>query len=466
MRMLKLTDHMDAFPTQIWLEIFPGQASANHYSNDIAARNAHLSRLCLNTVLEWLQTEADLNTDFALIPSESNLPSLWELLPGVVIQLDQTRLALIPSETVDPDQFCVPFEWVDIPNWAADYYLAIQMDLEEEPRLRIWGFTTHQALKAGTVDSIKRLYKLDREAITENLNVFWVMRSLNATPPKAPLSPLPTLTLDQLEALLNQLGQPTLYSPRLEVHFEQWAAVIANDQWRNLLFQKRQPVLAAPIDLRQWFQQAIDETWQALESLILPAQSMATRGMSQSDGMESITPILRLMQSAESEQIRQQAAGILGEIGSEHPEAVTALVNLVETAQKEETRWQAALSLGKIAPNHPLAGVRRARLIDLGLQLEQHSVALVVAIMPKTSDRIGVFLQVQSANPQVNLPPHLKVSVLSESGETRLQAEARQDERSRGKDQSLDLRFSPPAGSRFQIKVELNQAAVIEEFLA
>jgi Protein of unknown function (DUF1822) len=466
MRMLKLTDHRDAFPTQIWLEISPHQMSDQSYANDIAARNAYISRLCLDTIVEWLETEA-LKTDFALIPSEANLPSLWELIPGAVIQLGQTRLALIPSETVDPDQFCVPFEWVDIPDWAADYYLAIQMDLEEaEPRLRIWGFATHEALKSGSVDAVKRLYKLDREAMTENLNVLWVMRSLNSNPPKAPLAPLPTLSLDQLESLLNQLGQPTLYSPRLEVPFEQWAAVITNDHWRNLLSQKRQPAIASPpsINLRQWFQQAIDETWQAVESLIAP--TIAVRGLSQSDSIDSITPILRLVQSAESEQIRQQAAGILGEIGSDHPEAVDALVNLVETAQQEETRWQAALSLGKIAPEHPLAGVRRARLIDLGLQLEQHSVALVVAIMPKTRDRIGVFLQVQSVDPQVNLPPNLKVSVLSESGETRLQAEARQDERSRGKDKSLELRFSPPAGSRFQVKVELNQAAVIEEFLA
>lgn len=500
--MLKLIDRVDAFPNQLWLEICSKPpASPMTYSNDIARRNAYISQLCVTTIVEWLQTEPDFQTEsIAILPDEANLPTIWEFLPGAVIQLGQTKLALIPSETIDPDQFCVPFEWVDIPNWAADYYLAVQMDLEDEEQwLRVWGFTTHQALKAGTVDPVKRLYKLDREEMNENLNVLWAIRSAQSVTPKEPphlatasksLPALSPLSLDQLESLLAQLSQPTLYSPRLEVPFDQWAAVIANDRWRNLLCERRQQALMKPtvqstvqssVNLRQWLQQTVEEAWQTVESLFATAQAIPVRGVPQTDSSlnaiaaqnsPAIAPILRLVQSTNSEQIRQQAAGILGEIGANHPEAIEALVNLVQTAQQEETRWQAALSLGKIAPHHPLAGIRRARLLDLGVQLSDYSLALVVAIMPKPSDslrgdqRVSVFLQVQSLNPQLHLPPQLKIKVLSESGETRLQAESRSDEQGRGKDKSIDLRFSPPAGSRFRVKIELNDACVTEEFLA
>ena len=34
---------------------------------------------------------------------------------------------LIPSEAIDDSELEVPQEWVDIPSWAADYYLAVQI---------------------------------------------------------------------------------------------------------------------------------------------------------------------------------------------------------------------------------------------------------------------------------------------------------------------------------------------------
>jgi hypothetical protein len=443
------------------------QITQDHpYSNDVAHRNAYISRLCLDTVIPWLRSESD--ETISIMPS---LESVWEFLPGAMIQLGQTKLALIPSEIDPADQFCVPFEWVDIPNWAADYYLAIQMNLEEDEHwLRIWGFTTHQRLKAGDTNTVKRLYQLDRADLIENLNVLWTARSLNLESPLPPMS-FPKLSLDQLESLLDQLSQSTLYSPRLEVPFEHWAALLSNENWRQLLYQRRQPIEVtepskSSVNLRDWLNQTIEETWQAIESILAPAQVSPARSATQADASDAIAPILRLVKSTASEQIRQQAAGVLGEIGTNQPEVIDVLVELLQTAQQEETRWQAALSLGKIAPQHPLAGVRRARVVDLGMQLDRHAIVLIVAIMPKQRDRLGVFLQVQSVTPQFPLPPHLTVSVLSDSGETRLKAEARSDDQANGKDQSLELRFSPPIGTRFQVKIELNDAFIVEEFLA
>jgi hypothetical protein len=485
--MLKLAHRMEAFPRQLWLEISPAEVAAaiaqtQPYSNDIAQRNAYISCLCLSAMLNWFQTEPDFQTEsIAIIPEQPDLPSIWELLPGAVVQLGQVKLAFIPSEASEPDELIVPFEWVDIPNLAADYYLAVQLNLEAdavgEQWLRVWGFATHTQIKAGICDPNKRVYKLGWLDLIEDLNVLWTMRSLSIPPEAIATSTLPILLLDQLEVLLHQLSQPTLYSPRLEVPFPQWAAVLSNHHWRNLLYQRRLascltqavPATADTINLRQWLQgvnQAIATTWNAVEAILSPAQLSPVRGVNTADSsLEAIAPILKLVQSTESEHIRKQAVAVLGEIGFDHPETIDVLVNLLQVSQSEETRWQAALSLGKIAPQHPLAGVRRARLLDLGLQLEQHAIALVVAIMPKAGDRMGVFLQVQSVDQQLDLPPHLKISVLTETGEVRLQAESRWDEQGNGKDKSIDLRFTPPAGARFQVKVELNDVYVMEEFL-
>jgi Protein of unknown function (DUF1822) len=351
------------------------------------------------------------------------------------------------------------------------------------------GFATHAQLKAGTIDSVKRLYHLDSQVLTEDLNVLWTLRSLHPKSPESPESPdhasataLPTLSLDQLEALLDQLSQPTPYSPRLEVPFQQWAALLANPNHRQVLYQRRQTAklqsTPALTNLRQWLQQVtqtLGTSWQTVEAVIAPL-SPAVRGSTSSNATwDAIAPVLQLVKTTTSEQIRQQAAGVLGEIGADYPEAIDTLVELLQTTQEEETRWQAALSLGKLAPQHPLAGIRRARLIDLGLQIDHQEIALIVALMPKPGDRIGVFLQVQAIDQQSNLPPHLKLSILSESGETRLQAETRRNELFNskdisskdisGKDKSINLRFSPPAGTRFCAKIELNHSCIIEEFL-
>ncbi len=469
---LKFKHQMAAFPKHCWWEISAGEMEraklqSRAYSNDIARRNAYISDLCLKTVVNWLETEPDLQAEsLTILPSKADLPSIWEFLPGVALQLGPIKLVLIPSETLETDQFSVPFEWVDISPWAADYYLAVQMNLEEDQHwMRIWGFTTHKRLKLGTIDPVKRLYKMDAQDLTQDLNVLWTMRSI--APAIIPPSPLAKLSLDALNLLLDQLSQPTIYSPRLELAFDQWSAVIANDRWRRILCDRRQrSVLPSPVpalvNLRQWLQRmAVEDPWQTTDAFLV--QAVPVRGPAQLEStLEAIAPILRLVRTTTSEQIRQQAAGVLGEIGANHPETVDLLVELLQSEQAE-TRWQAAISLGKVAPDHPLSGIRRAKLIDLGLQLDHDSIALIVAIMPTVGDRIAVFLQVQSVDQRLDLPPQLKISVLSASGETRLQAEVKSDTESR--DKSIDLRFSPPSGSRFQVKVELNDICVTEEFL-
>lgn len=221
-----------------------------------------------------------------------------------------------------------------------------------------------------------------------------------------------------------------------------------------------------PTNLNNWLQNIFDAGWETVEMLLNPPQLGYVRGgaVAQAPTQEAIDSVISLTKPDRTEETRTQAAGVLGEIGAGNANAVNALVELLQTAQERETRWQAALSLGKIAPNHPLAGIRRARAIDLGLELDGYTVALILAIMPQSDGRIGVFLQVEPTGNLEVLPPNLKLKVLSDSGETRLEVAARSDELGRGKDMSIGRRFTPPTGACFQVQLELNNVIFTEVF--
>jgi hypothetical protein len=173
-----------------------------------------------------------------------------------------------------------------------------------------------------------------------------------------------------------------------------------------------------------------------------------------------------LLEPDQPEDVRAQAAGVLGDMGVTNSTTINALTELLETTEDEETRWQAALSLGKLDPNHPQAGIRRVRAIDLTPKRNAEQVALMVAIKPKANDRIGVWLQVEPLGSLTVLPGGLTLRVLSMSGETRLQVEARSDNQGRGLDRSIGRRFSPPPETGFQVQVQLGSMTVTEEFLA
>lgn len=248
------------------------QSRTQAYSNNPARWNAYQNYLCLKVFEMWLEAETDLQDKPKVWPHLNELPSFWEVVNGTVITLGETRLALILSETINPQELRVQREWVDIPEWAAHYYLAIQLNLEDR-WLRVLGYATHAQLKQeGKYDPIDRTICLNRESLIEDLNVMWVALEL-FTSSKPDVEPLPTLSPPKAEVLLNQLSQPSPYSPRLDVPFQQWAAMIASSNWRQLLYQQRSQRVSTPkaqVNLSQWVQGIFEAGWQVVENLIVP----------------------------------------------------------------------------------------------------------------------------------------------------------------------------------------------------
>lgn len=481
--MLKLRKLSTIYPKQLWLRLSQElqeeawQQSQAH-GNAASRCQAYLNYLCLKTFVPWIKAwlaEANQAKDRI---SDTTCDSLWEFVNGTPIELEGIRLVLIPSETSDLEEFAVPCEWVDIPSWRKDYYVAVQINLGESEQswLRVWGYATYEKLKSrGIYDESDRTYYLNQEVLAEDLTQMLLVLQPDSNPQTA--APQPQLSAQLAQELLTQLSNPSIYSPRLTVPLEQWAALLVDEEWRQELYKERlrlavtsTPNLAV-VNLRQWLQQTqtiIEEIWQAVETLLTPPEFSAVRGTENPEvtvSSAAIAPVIRLLQSDRPEKERCQAAGVLGQIGLGHPEAIEALTQLLRTANDEETRWEAALSLGKIAPNHPQAGVSKARLIDLGMQLAGCQVALIVIIRPKTEEKIGVRLQVQPISQPHKLPPHLTLSVIAD-GETHLQAQTRSDEQGEGKDKILQLGFSPPPGTQFQVRVMLDGICVSEDFVA
>ena len=228
------------------------------------------------------------------------------------------------------------------------------------------------------------------------------------------------------------------------------------------------------VELRLWLrhivglgQNLVEDGWQTFEDIFASPEPIPFRSPKGSEhtSPDAIASVIRLLQPNQPEQIRCEAAGVLGEIGAGNSDVINALTELLHSAKEEDTRWRAAISLGKVDPENPQAAISKVRIIDLGMQLGDIVVALVVTIMPKANGRIGVFLQVKPPN-ETTLPSNLKLSLLSESGETLREVEARSDLSGRGKDKSIELRFFPPPETFFRVRVTRDNVSVTQNFVA
>jgi hypothetical protein len=224
--------------------------------------NTYLNQLCLNTCLNWLQADR-LPTAKAAME-----PALWEIINGSIVTVDNIRIALIPTEAIDRSELEVPQEWVDIPSWAADYYLGVQI-APDCRSIAIYGFTTHEQLKTqGTYDLQSRNYCLDIDDLTPDLNALWLTYPrYTPSQTRTPITALPSLDSAQADRLIERLGNPAKIMPRLEVPFQTWGALIENPQWRQRLCQQRMGnPTPAFTQLKGWLQGQFNEMWQTIEA--------------------------------------------------------------------------------------------------------------------------------------------------------------------------------------------------------
>lgn len=248
-------------PTNLWLEIPEEQTKiweqSQAFSTDNRRWMAYLNRLSLKAFLPWLNEVYA--ADAKVFPNSATLPSIWEATNGTGISFNDKKLVLIPTEALDISELRVPQEWVDIPNWSADYYAAVQVNVEEN-YIRIWGYTSQVNLKnKATYDANDKAYCIDKEDLISNLSILWISRQLcpeeitkNETVPMAELS------TTQAENLITRLGNPQLINPRQQVPFSMWGALLEHGAWRQALYEKRQG-MPRQWSIRQWMQNGVSE---------------------------------------------------------------------------------------------------------------------------------------------------------------------------------------------------------------
>jgi Protein of unknown function (DUF1822) len=230
------------------------------HSNSTSRYQAYLNELCLSAILPWLQE--DIAPQAKVWLNTTALPSFWELVNGTVICIDSTRVVLVPQESIDLSELRVPQEWIDIPTWAGDYYLGVEIE-PEDGYVSIWGYCTHAQLKnQGVYDASTRTYALDASDIVNDICIFSVARQVCPNEvTRSEVAALPALSATQAQNLIVRLGDREMLAPRLSIPFQTWGALIEHGGWRTSLYQRRigQP---EQFSVLQWLQSGISQAAQ------------------------------------------------------------------------------------------------------------------------------------------------------------------------------------------------------------
>lgn len=269
-----------AEPTEWWLEVPPNlQTECWQASQPLVSpfrrQDFYLNQLCLQSFLPWFQ----LNYAPTATIGCPGLPSIGEVVNGSSITLASKRIVLLPTDTFDSEDLEIPQEWVDIPGWAADFYFAIQIGLEDGCA-RVWGYTTHKTIKQqAEYDGADRTYCLQSKHMMRDLTTFWPTYQLCPDmDTMVEISPLSTLSQTQAEHFIQQLSQPDVVFPRLAIPFDQWGTLLNQQTWRQQLYRTRlsgigyEVQLPNPgLNLSQWFQHLqnlFEQGWHSLETAV------------------------------------------------------------------------------------------------------------------------------------------------------------------------------------------------------
>jgi hypothetical protein len=235
-------------------------ASTAPFSTAGAHWRAKLNQWAIAALLPWLQAD---HSPRARLWQASTQASRWELVNGSAIecpalgQAPPFRLVILPTDAIDTDELLVPQEWVDLPSWAGDYYLAVQIN-PDEGWIKLAGYTTHAQLKASAhFDPFSRSYSLPQSQWISDINVLWLAREFDPTAIlRADIAPLPPLTAERANHLIQRLGQADLAFPRLDVPFSVWGALVEHGGWRQRLYEQRQGI-AEPWSVSQWLRSGV-----------------------------------------------------------------------------------------------------------------------------------------------------------------------------------------------------------------
>jgi hypothetical protein len=289
---------------------------------------------------------------------------------------------------------------VDIPNWAANYYLALQLNVEQG-WLRVWGFISHEQIREkAQYDSIDKSYCVSNHDLIADIDIIWIAEEIYRLR-KPKVKALPSLSEIRAKEIIDKLSKLNVYSPRLYVDFPEWGAILAYDKYRSILY--RQKLKCLQINL-------MENTQKAVHNLSLWFENVFDGGFCAVDDLFSL---------GDTKAFQFRSDSVLNQVC-----------------------------------------VKGAKLIDLGMQLESSSVALLIGLLPQVDNKVGIRVQLYPGSGETYLPDSVQLALLSESGTTLQSVE------SRSYDNYIQLkRFKLPLGKNFSIQVARKEIKIKEDFV-
>jgi hypothetical protein len=433
-----------------------------------------LNLQCLQIVKKWIAATLgfDVESEFPYLGDSKRDRLVSKLVNGFCLKINSSKIVFIPSQNLDIIGCEIPQEWVDLPNWHADYYVPIQVDLEAK-YLHLWGTITHAELKqVAELDPLFREYQVEGEQMTANLDVLWASCEL-APAPKATISALVSLTATQARQTIDRLlSESSFHFPRLLLPFTEWGAILNQPDYLSWYLKTTAP---APMctNLAHWFARQADnleQSWQTVEQFINPPQSqVAFRSLPNNLDRSINQKFFRgisLETDAEIHTAIEQLYRSQTEIETpDRPMSIADLVKLMENSSDDNLRWKATEYLLIIDPDHPKLPVRRIR--DLGIRFATNSLALMISQLPTADNRRAILLRVYPQE-ELYLPAAVKLSILAENGEPILLAVDRPFaaiSRAEPQDSYIQLYFVADSGDRFDVCVSLSEQQFIEQFI-
>ncbi|MEA5470426.1 DUF1822 family protein [Spirulina sp. 06S082] len=426
---------IEIFPDRLWLQFSSEERDriwlqAQTYSNQSSRWTAYLNLLCLNSFLQYINSDPDLQNESLKICfsdlDKIGKSSLWEFINGTALEIGDRRLILIPQDTVSPDEFSVPWEWVDIPALAGDYYLAVEVNVDHQ-WLQFWGYTTHQKLKEkADYESRDRTYNLPKKTLIEDIEVLWVAREL-CLPERTELEmrELPNLSHRKQQDFLIKWSQNSTYSPRLELKEEElttWTALLISDRDRLDLY-KRRINSQKNVHLGAWLKNIFETNWQSLEDIL-----------------DNIVDTSKEPEMKPMYAFRGKETNSWGNSTTTIP----AIIDLLNT---------------NINSSNTFRGVQRAKRIDLDIKLDIPSVALIVTVVPEKNKKAQVHFRISSLNLRDYLPTNLNLEILDEEGQVFDRIVSHQS------DNIIQCGLQCNYGDTFGVKVTLGEISFQEQFI-
>lgn len=270
----------------------------------------YLNVLALSAIDEWLKERVgDIRIDKAQCLGLQ--PFYANVIEAVCnLKVGEFKLCLIATESLIDEVIRVPRVVLDLPEFAAHFYVVIQV-LEEEEQASIQGFLSYpqlqKAKKSGNLKINQELwsYELPLNCLNFNLNhLLFCLRLVSASSfnlPKTLVNKTKLCDMNKiLKDLLPQLQSPdaeickilnweqavALYtSPELIKHFYdlQSRALIIADCSKELSKEPQAFWPQQAINVGLWFQNQIDELAESISLIMLPPFNPAMRSPSVSE---------------------------------------------------------------------------------------------------------------------------------------------------------------------------------------